>query len=78
MDSDTALGRAGDILTMYPGPDDLLVDTGVSFTPGITAEQMLEAIHRGEARVQAARLEANRLRNEVESLPVLPPAETGR
>jgi hypothetical protein len=53
VDSDAAVERVRAILTVCPGPDDLLVDTGVSFTPGITAEQILEAIHRVEDRCRA-------------------------
>ena len=53
MDSDAAVDRVRAILTVCPGPDDLLVDTGVSFTPGFTAEQILEAIHRVEDRCRA-------------------------
>jgi cation diffusion facilitator family transporter len=77
VESDPAVERAGDILTMYLGPDDLLVNMGVSFIRGITAEQMLEAIHRVEADLEAAYPETNRVYIEVESLPAVPPAEEG-
>ena len=40
VESDPAVDRAGDILTMYMGPHDLLVNMGVCFVPGTTAEQM--------------------------------------
>lgn len=68
VESDMAVERAGDILTMYMGPHDLLVNMGVYFTPGITAEQMHEAIHRIEADLHTAYPQVNRVYIEVESL----------
>jgi divalent metal cation (Fe/Co/Zn/Cd) transporter len=69
VESDPAVERAGDILTMYMGPHDLLVNMGVCFTPGTTAEQMHEAIHRIEADLRSAYPETNRVYIEAESLP---------
>ena len=69
VESDPAVERAGDILTMYLGPHDLLVNMGVSFTPGTTAEQMHEAIRRIEADLRSAYPETNRVYIEAESLP---------
>ncbi|MDD1658181.1 MAG: cation diffusion facilitator family transporter [Methanomicrobiales archaeon] len=66
---DPAIERAGDILTMYMGPHDLLVNMGVCFVPGTTAEQMHEAIRRIEADLHSAYPETNRVYIEAESLP---------
>jgi divalent metal cation (Fe/Co/Zn/Cd) transporter len=51
------------------GPHDLLVNMGVSFTEGTTAEQMHEAIRRIEADLLSAYPETNRVYIEAESLP---------
>lgn len=68
VESDPMVERAGDILTMYMGPDDLLVNMGVCFVRGATAEQMHEAIHRIETDLKSAYPETNRVYIEVESL----------
>jgi divalent metal cation (Fe/Co/Zn/Cd) transporter len=62
--------KAGDILTMYMGPHDLLVNMGVCFIAGTTAEEMHEAIRHIEADLQKAYPETNRVYIEAESLPV--------
>ncbi|MEN6342502.1 MAG: cation diffusion facilitator family transporter [Methanospirillum sp.] len=72
VESDPVVERAGDILTLYNGPDDLLVTMEVSFSREISAEQMIEAIHRIEASVKSAYPEAHRVYIEVESLPAEP------
>jgi cation diffusion facilitator family transporter len=69
VEADPAVERAGDILTMYMGPHELLVNMGVSFAPGTTAEQMHEAIRRIEADLRGAYPETNRVYIEAESLP---------
>ena len=70
VESDPAVERAGDILTMYMGPHDLLVNMGVCFVKGTTAEEMHEAIRRIESDLQKAYPETNRVYIEAESLPV--------
>jgi divalent metal cation (Fe/Co/Zn/Cd) transporter len=70
VESDPAVERAGDILTMYMGPHDLLVNMGVCFVKGTTAEEMHEAIRRIEADLQSRYPETNRVYIEAESLPV--------
>jgi divalent metal cation (Fe/Co/Zn/Cd) transporter len=67
--SDHAVQRVGDVLTMYMGPHDLLVNMGVCFVAGTTAEQMHEAIRRIEADLRSAYPETNRVYIEAESLP---------
>lgn len=69
VESDPAVESAGDILTMYMGPHDLLVNMGVHFAAGTTAEQMHEAIRRIEANLLSAYPETNRVYIEAESLP---------
>ncbi|MBN2207623.1 MAG: cation diffusion facilitator family transporter [Candidatus Aminicenantes bacterium] len=68
VESDPAVARAGDILTMYLGPHDLLVNMGVCFAPGTTAEGMHAAIRRIEADLRSAYPETNRVYIEAESL----------
>jgi cation diffusion facilitator family transporter len=76
VESDPAVERAGDILTMYMGPHDLLVNMGVCFAPGTTAGQMHEAIRRIETDLKGAYPQVNRIYIEAESLPV-PGAPSG-
>jgi cation diffusion facilitator family transporter len=76
VESDPAVERAGDILTMYMGPNELLVNMGVCFIPGTTAEQMHEAIRRIEADLLTVYPETNRVYIEAESLPPLNQSST--
>ena len=69
VESDPAVNHAAEILTMYMGPHDLLVNLGVSFKKGITAEQMHEAIHRIEGNIEGVYPEILRVYIETESLP---------
>jgi cation diffusion facilitator family transporter len=69
VESDPAVERAEEILTMYMGPYELLVNLGVRFKPGTTSEQMHEAIHRIEHDIQGKYPECNRVYIETESLP---------
>jgi cation diffusion facilitator family transporter len=75
VETDPAVERAGDILTMYLGPDDLLMNMGVRFVPGTTAEQMHASIRRIEADLQRAYPETSRVYIEAESL-TTPPAKS--
>ncbi|MBN1193663.1 MAG: cation transporter [Coriobacteriia bacterium] len=70
VEADPSVDRAGDILTMYMGPHELLVNLGVGFVPGTTAEQMHEAIRRIEADLSGAYQECTRVYIEAESLPI--------
>jgi divalent metal cation (Fe/Co/Zn/Cd) transporter len=76
VESDPAVERAGDILTMYMGPHDLLVNMGVCFVPGTTAEQMHLSIRRIEAELRSAYPQTNRVYIEAESLPVVATGES--
>ncbi|MDW5561583.1 MAG: cation diffusion facilitator family transporter [Methanomassiliicoccus sp.] len=68
VESDPAVRRANDILTMYLGPHELLVNMGVCFVEGTTAEQMHAAIRRIEADLRSAYPVGNRVYIEAESL----------
>jgi len=70
VESDPAVEHAGEILTMFMGPHDLLVNMGVCFSAGTTAEQMHEAISRIEADLRSAYPQVHRVYIEAESLPV--------
>ncbi|MCL4078017.1 cation diffusion facilitator family transporter [Coriobacteriia bacterium Es71-Z0120] len=67
--SDEAVERVTELLTMYMGPHDLLVNVGVQFRRGIHAEAVHRAIHRIEERLQAEHPEIKRVYVEVDSLP---------
>ena len=69
VESDPSVEHAGDILTMYMGPNDLLVNLGVRFVPGTTAEAMHESIGRIERDLAEAYPECTRVYVEAESLP---------
>jgi len=70
VESDPSVVRASEILTMYMGSHELLVNLGVSFKPGITAEQAHESIHRIEGSIQCGYPECTRVYIEVEALAV--------
>jgi cation diffusion facilitator family transporter len=69
VETDPAISCATGILTMYMGPYALLVNLGVYFKPGTRAEEMHEAIHRIESRIQGAYPECAHVYIEAESLP---------
>ncbi len=68
VESDPAIERAGDILTMYMGPQNLIINMGVCFVEGITDKEMHEAIRRIEADLRSEYPEAERIYIEAESL----------
>lgn len=72
VESDPVVEKAGDILTMYMGPDDLLVNMGACFIAGTRAEEMHEAIRRIETDLHSAYPQTNRVYIESESLPGKP------
>lgn len=73
VEADPAVERSGDILTMYLGPQDLLINMGVCFVSGTTAEEMHQAIRRIEADLRRTYPETNRVYIEAESLPAKVP-----
>ncbi len=76
VEADPAVERSGDILTMYLGPQDLLINMGVCFVSGTTAEEMHQAIRRIEADLRRTYPETNRVYIEAESLPAKVPTYT--
>jgi cation diffusion facilitator family transporter len=70
VEADPAVDSAAEILTMYMGPNDLLVNLGVNFKPGLTAEKVHEAIHRIEKNINNEHPECIRVYIETESLPI--------
>lgn len=71
--ADPAVSAVGDILTMYMGPYELLVNLGVNFKPGTTVEESHAAIQRIEADLTCAYPQCARIYIEAESLKPLAP-----
>lgn len=70
VEADEAVEGVTDLLTMYMGPHDLLVNVGVRFRRGLHAETIHKAIHRIEERLRLEHPEIRRVYVEVESLRV--------
>ena len=70
VESEPLVEGTAEILTMYIGPENLLLNLGVRFKKGITAEQMHDAIHRIEKNIQGSYPQSMRVYIEAESLPV--------
>ncbi len=68
IEADPAVSGVGDILTMYMGPHELLVNLGVQFAPGTSVEESRKAIGRIEADIAGAYPECTRIYIEAESL----------
>ena len=68
VESDPAVQKAGDILTVYMGPQDLIINMGVCFVAGTTDQQMHDSIHRIEADLSVAYPETKRVYIEAETL----------
>ena len=75
--ADEAVTGLGVVLTMHLGPEDVLLNIEVRFTPGLPAEEIHEAVHRIEERITARHPEVSRIFIEVEALRVLPPPVGG-
>ena len=65
---DPSVTGLGVVLTMHLGPDDVLLNIEVKFTPGLPAEQIHEAVHRIERRINEPYPEVTRIFIEVEAL----------
>ena len=68
VESDPSVEKAGDILTMYMGPQDMILNMGVCFVAGTTDQQMHESIRRIEADLCKAYPEMKRVYIEAETL----------
>ena len=58
----------GAVLTMHLGPEDVLLNIEVQFTPGLPAEEIHTVVHRLEAAIVARYPEVSKIFVEVESL----------
>ena len=67
---DPAVTGLGVVLTMHLGPDDVLLNIEVKFTPGLPAEEMHAVVHRIEERIAEPYPEVSRIFIEVEALAV--------
>jgi cation diffusion facilitator family transporter len=67
VESEPTVDKAAEILTMYLGPNELLVNLGVNFKKGITVEQAHDTIHRIEKNIQGVHPEITRVYIETES-----------
>jgi cation diffusion facilitator family transporter len=65
---DPAVTGLGVVLTMHLGPDDVLLNIEVLFTPGLPAEDIHAAVHRIEERISEPYPEVSRIFIEVEAL----------
>ncbi len=72
VEADEAVERAGDVLTMYMGSHDMILNVGVQFRAGIHAETIHRAIHRIEDAITAEYPQVRNTYIEVESLPRVP------
>jgi cation diffusion facilitator family transporter len=77
VEGDDSVERAGEILTMYMGSHDLLVNVGVQFKRGIHAETVHSAIHRIEESIESTFPQVKHVYIEVDSIPTpeVPPSE---
>ncbi len=66
--ADPAVTGLGAVLTMHLGPDDVLLNIEVQFTPGLPAEDIHTVVHRIEERITVPYPEVSRIFIEVESL----------
>jgi cation diffusion facilitator family transporter len=66
--ADPAVTGLGVVLTMHLGPDDVLLNIEVQFTPGLPAEDIHAVVHRIEERITDSYPEVSRIFIEVESL----------
>jgi len=66
--ADPAVTGLGAVLTMHLGPEDVLLNIEVRFTPGLPAEEIHVAVHRIEEAVTARHPKVSRIFIEVESL----------
>lgn len=68
VETDDAVRKCGRVLSMYIGPDDMLLTLDIAFKPEIKEVEVMQAIDRIEAAVASRFPQANRIFIEVESL----------
>lgn len=69
VEADETVEAAGDILTMYMGPHELVINLGVRFARGTSAESMHEAIGRIETALESTYPQHLHVYIEAQSLP---------
>jgi divalent metal cation (Fe/Co/Zn/Cd) transporter len=67
----------GAVLTMHLGPEEVLLNIEVQFTPGLPAEHIHAAVHRIEERINEPYPEVSRIFIEVEALRGAPQGGAG-
>jgi len=67
-ETDPAVERVGDLLTMQLGPDEVLLNADIQFRPGLSVQQLESTIDRLESRVRQAQPTIRRVFLEAESL----------
>ncbi len=78
VESDAAVVRARQPLTMYFGPDQILVALDVQFRPRLTSEEMEEAVDRIEAAVRGRLPQVRHIFLEAESITARPAPRANR
>ena len=66
--ADPAVTGLGAVLTMHLGPEDVLLNVEVQFTPGLPAEEIHTVVHRLEEAITMRYPEVSKIFIEVESL----------
>jgi divalent metal cation (Fe/Co/Zn/Cd) transporter len=66
--ADPAVRGLGVVLTMHLGPEEVLLNIEVLFTPGLPAEEIHAAVHRVEEAINGPYPEVSRIFIEVEAL----------
>jgi divalent metal cation (Fe/Co/Zn/Cd) transporter len=66
--SDKDVVEVGPVLSLYNGPDDLLLNLEVEFRPGISTDEVHRAIHRIEDLITEPYPEIKRVFIEISSL----------
>jgi len=66
---DPAVIGLGSVLTLHLGPENVLLNIEVRFTPGLAVEDVHAAVHRIEEHIRKPFPEVDRIFIEVEGLP---------
>jgi divalent metal cation (Fe/Co/Zn/Cd) transporter len=66
--ADPAVTGLGAVLTRYLGPEEVLLNIEIRFTPGLVAEEIHAAVHRIEETIAVSYPEVSRTFIEVEAL----------
>jgi divalent metal cation (Fe/Co/Zn/Cd) transporter len=75
VESDPAVVRARKPLSMYFGPDQILVALDVQFRPGLSSQELEKAVDRIEAAIRGLLPEVKHIFLEAESITARPGGE---